>query len=547
MNRLFKLRWQQLRNDFLRGEKIKFALFFLLGLFFVLVLGFFFMRIFGYLQRVEEFPRVFKLFVAEKLLTMVFMTLFSLQVLSALLASLDIFFLSRDLPFLFATPLSRRSVFLWKLAEVAATSSAMAVFFSLPVLFSFCRYFAGGIVQITAILLAYVFYVGCGVLIGALFGLLIPAFFSVRRLQPILSVFSIALISFIVVFLRLLRPERFLNPDEIGNVVHFMGSLDLKVFYYFPFAWMARAMTFASGREWAAFLRASGLLLAALILLFTALMVLRRRFYLGLFDKLNKGGRGNYASSWKRGLFPGDLNALWRKEVKTFLRTPSQWSQLLIIGALVVIFVVNMKMIPMAHPAIKTTVSFLNLGLAVFIVAGLSSRFTFPSIPIEGPGVIHLLSSPLLRERFYAFKFFFYFFPQLGIGLALFGAGDVALGFDGFTRIVGAVFIPPAVFFLTSLALYFGVRIREISPLSAQHVIVSRQGISFMLWSMIYLTLCLIALARPVFLFYYRSFMKQGVPYLEIGAWFAAFVLINLIASALLFRSGRRVWLHREF
>jgi ABC-2 type transport system permease protein len=547
MNRLFELRLRQLRNDFHRGEKSRFALFLLLGLFFILVLGFFFLRIFGYLQHLEEFPQVFKLFVAEKLLTMVFMTLFSLQVLSALLASLDIFFLSRDLPFLFATPLSRRTVFLWKLAEVAATSSAMAVFFSLPVIFSFARYFAGGIHQIAAILIAYLLFSSCGVLVGVLFGLLIPAFFSVRRLQPILSVFSVVLISSIVVFLRLLRPERFLNPGEIGNVVQFMGSLDLKVFYYFPFAWMARAMTFAARHEWTAYLRAAGLLLAAGSLLLAAVLVLQRRYYLKLYDKLNKGGRGTYSSSWKKSPLPDGVNALWRKEIKTFLRTPSQWSQLLIIGALVVVFVINMKMIPLAQPAIKTAVSFLNLGLAVFIVAGLSSRFTFPSIPIEGPGMIHLVASPMARRRFFSFKFYFYFFPQLLVGLALFGAGDLALGFDGFTRLVGGVFILPAVFFLTTLALFFGVRIREISPLSAQHVIVSRQGISFMLWSMIYLTLCLLALARPVFLFYSRSFLKRGVPVIEIGAWFAAFVLINLLAAALLFRSGMQVWLQREF
>ena len=64
-----------------------------------------------------------------------------------------------------------------------------------------------------------------------------------RRLQPVLSVFSIILISSIVVFLRLLRPERFLEPSEIDNVLNYMGSLDLKVFYYFPFSWLARAMS----------------------------------------------------------------------------------------------------------------------------------------------------------------------------------------------------------------------------------------------------------------------------------------------------------------
>ncbi|MCX6555574.1 MAG: hypothetical protein NTZ12_11290, partial [Candidatus Aminicenantes bacterium] len=99
MKSLLKLKFLQLRNSLARGEKKKFILFILLGLFFTLVLGFFFNQIFGYLARVQEFPHVFKVFLAEKLLMMIYMTLFSMLLLSALLTSLDIFYISRDLHF----------------------------------------------------------------------------------------------------------------------------------------------------------------------------------------------------------------------------------------------------------------------------------------------------------------------------------------------------------------------------------------------------------------------------------------------------------------
>ncbi|MBN2345224.1 MAG: hypothetical protein JXO51_02465, partial [Candidatus Aminicenantes bacterium] len=346
MKSLLKLKLRQLRNALARGEKKKFALLLLLGLFFTLVLAFFFNQMFAYLAGVEEFPRVFKLFLAEKLLMMIFMTLFSMLLLSALLTSLDLFFISRDLQFLFTTPMPLRSAFHWKMLEVAATSSAMVVFFSLPVLFFYCRWFAPGALQVLQVVLAFFLFVACGVLAGILLGLVIPAFFSVRRLQPVLSVFSIILISTIVVFLRLLRPERFLDPGEIDNVLRYMGSLDLDVFYYFPFAWLARAMSHVADGRWLAYGKGLALFAALAGALLALVSWLRRRVYLRLFDKLSRGGRGTYASRWRPWRLGNDVLPLLRKERKTFLRTPAQWSQLLIVGALVAVFVINMKMIP---------------------------------------------------------------------------------------------------------------------------------------------------------------------------------------------------------
>ena len=243
MRSLLKLKLRQLRNSLARGGRGKFLLVLLLAFFFLLVLGFFFNRIFAFLAQAREFPEALKLFLAEKLLMMVYMTLFAMLLLSSLLSTLNVFFISRDLLFLFSTPLPLRSAFAWKLAETATYSSAMTVFFSLPVLFFYCRWFAPGAGQVAQVLLAFVLFVACGVLAGVLLGMLVPAFFSVRRLQPVLSVLSIILISSVVVFLRLLRPERFLEPGEIDDVLRYMGSLDMRALYYFPFSWLARAMS----------------------------------------------------------------------------------------------------------------------------------------------------------------------------------------------------------------------------------------------------------------------------------------------------------------
>ncbi len=546
MKSLLKLKYHQLRNALVRGEKKKYILFLLLGIFFMLVLGFFFYKIFGYLAQVQEFPRVFRVFLAEKLLMMIFMTLFSMLLLSALLTALDVFFISRDLHFLFSTPLPIRSAFAWKMLETTTYSSAMVVFFSLPILFFYCRYFAPGFGQVMQVLLAFLLFIACGVLAGIALGLIIPAFFSVRRLQPVLSVFSIILISSIVVFLRLLRPERFLEPSEIDNVLKYMGSLDLKVFYYFPFSWLARAMSLSADGRSVPFWKTIGLFVMLVAALLALVVWLRKKFYLQLFDKLNRGGKGYYKSRW-RPLDPrGGYRPLLRKEIKTFLRTPAQWSQLLIVGALVAVFVINMKMIPLPHPSVKNFVSYLNLIMAVFIVSGLNSRFTFTSIPGEGPGQVHIFSSPVDKLKFYRFKLLFHLLPLLFVGFALYALGDLALHFDAFTRVMALFFLTPAIVFLTVLSLVLGIETNETNPLSPEHVIVSKQGISYMLWSMIYLVGGILMLVRPVGLFYWQRFTRQAVPYAEISAWFAGFLLFNAVLIAYYYRRGRKAWMARE-
>ena len=77
-------------------------------------------------------------------------------------------------------------------------------------------------------------------------------------------------------------------------------------------------------------------------------------------------------------------------------------------------------------------------------------------------------------------------------------------------------------------------------------MIVSKQGISYMLWSMIYLVGGMVFLARPVGVYYWHRFTREAIPTLEITAWFAGFLLFNFALIAYYYRKGRRLWMARE-
>jgi ABC-2 type transport system permease protein len=549
MKSLFRIRIQQLKNAFKQSAKRKYFLFFLLGAGIIGLMTFFFIKVFGYLYHQEEFPGFFKLFLCEKILMMTFLTMFMMLILSALISTLNIFFLSKDLNLLLSSPLRSRTVFLWKALEVAASSALMVIFFSLPVLFSYSYYFAPGIGDIAAIVSIFLLYMISGVLIGILIGLIIPAFFSVKKLQPVLSVVAIILISAIVIFLRLLRPERFGNPEAIDNLLDYMGGLNVKGFAWFPFYWIAKAIhLLANGDHWGYF-KALGAFAGIILALGGFVLFLQKKYYLLLFDKLNKGSRGGFRSEWKKRFFKGsDYGSLWKKEIKTFMRSPDQWSQLLIIAAIVIVFILNIKGIPMPHASVKNIIAYLNLGMAAFIVAGLNSRFTFTSIPMEHPGIVHIMASPFEKKRLYRFKLFFFMVPQMVIGLVLFLAGDISLHLDPFARISGFVFLVPTLPFLTVLAIFYSLKIKESVPsLTPQHLIVSKSGISYMLWSLIYVVLGMVYFVRPLFLYYYSQWSKQEVPIGEISLWFGGFFLLNLVLIGIFYKRSVSLWMKREF
>ena len=548
MKALLKARFRQLRNTARAAGKRQYLLFFLLGAGILGLMGFFSAKVFGFLYYQKEFPDFFKLFVSEKILTMTFLTMYMMLILSSLISTLNIFFLSRDLDLLLTSPMRSRTVFAWKALEVAAGSALMVTFFALPVLFAYSYYFAPSIGDIAAIVLVFLLYIICGVMTGIIIGMMLPAYFSVKKLQPILSLVSIILISGIVIFLRLLRPEQFGNPDVIDNLVQYMGGLNVKIFAYFPFAWIASALKYTAANDTAGYWKAVGAFVMVIALLGLFLGFLQKRYYLRLFDKLNKGSRGGYRSRWRESFILGrDYGALWKKEIKTFIRTPAQWSQLLVIGAIIIVFVLNLKGIPMPHPAVKTFIAYLNLGMAAFIVVGLNSRFSFPTIPMESPGIAHLLASPFRRNKILVFKFLFYAVPQFIIGFLLFLTGDIALQLQPFTRLSGIFFLVPVLPFLTVLSLYFSLKIKEAVPLTPQHLLMSKSGIYYMLWSLIYIAAGMAYFVRPVFLFYYSRFRQLSTPTVEIALWFGGFVLLNLVLIIFFYRKTMTSWKNREF
>jgi ABC-2 type transport system permease protein len=137
------------------------------------------------------------------------------------------------------------------------------------------------------------------------------------------------------------------------------------------------------------------------------------------------------------------LRPLLEKDLLAFVRDPSQWSQLVLLLGIAVIYLINAKAFVMGFEPFPLARSVflggMHVGLATFIAAGLAARFAFPQLGLEGPAVWLLEASPLS--------------PQSVIKAKLFSSLPVVAGFPTLVAAAGGVVVglSPTLWLLTTL------------------------------------------------------------------------------------------------
>jgi ABC-2 type transport system permease protein len=89
--------------------------------------------------------------------------------------------------------------------------------------------------------------------------------------------------------------------------------------------------------------------------------------------------------------FSSPVRALVAKDMRTFWRDPAQWSQLIILFGLLVIYIANiqglskqMRVLDLFVRQWTTILSFFNTSATCFVLSILTTRFVFPMLSLEG-------------------------------------------------------------------------------------------------------------------------------------------------------------------
>ena len=143
-------------------------------------------------------------------------------------------------------------------------------------------------------------------------------------------------------------------------------------------------------------------------------------------------------------LFPSPARAFAVKEIKTFFRDQTQWSQIFLVAALIVIYLYNFSVLPLEKSSIKieylqNLISFLNMGLAAFVLTAVAARFVFPAVSMEGDAFWIVKSSPVSIRTFLWIKFFVYFIPLLLLSEVLIVVTNLLLHVTPFMMVISVL------------------------------------------------------------------------------------------------------------
>ena len=248
------------------------------------------------------------------------------------------------------------------------------------------------------------------------------------------------------------------------------------------------------------------------------------------------------------GLFPGPIRAFIVKELKSFFRDQTQWSQLFLVAALFFIYIYNFNVLPLDKAPIKTLylqnlLSFLNMGLAGFVLAAITARFAYPAVGAEGEAFWIVKSAPIRLRTFLWIKFFIYYFPLLILSEAVIITTNLFLHVTPFMMMLSTItifFIVPGV---VSMGIGMGAAYPDFQSENPSQSLTGFGGLCFMMLSAGFISLVIILEAKPVYNLFMSVIQHRELTPFEwvwtTGSFLIVFI-ICLLAIILPMRFGEK-------
>ena len=458
-------------------------------------------------------------FLAGKLLGMILIGFFSILLLSNIITALSSFFLARDLDLLVGAPVDWLKLYAAKLLETGVNSSWMVVLLAVPMFAAFGSAYHGGWLFPLLVIGVFVPFLVVPAVIGSALTLILVNVFPARRTRDILSVIAVLAAGGIVLLFRVVRPERLARPEGFRSLVEFVTVLRTPTSPFLPSEWVQRAVL-----SW---LQERPDLLPVYLLWTTAAAafvlgaLLHQRLYPIGFSKAQESGgrlaRGGAMGRFGRAIF-SPLGILRRelvlKELRLFFRDTTQWSQLILLTVLVIVYVFNIKYLPLKGEGITfflvNVIPFLNLVLAGFVLASVAARFVFPSVSLEGRTLWLLKSSPMPMRQLLWAKFWVGTTPLLALALGIVFVTDWLLQVSDFMFAVSVMTMCMMTLALCGMALGFGTLFPQFETENAAQIPTSFGGLMFMISAVGLIAVVVVLEARPVY--GYLSAKLYGTP-----------------------------------
>jgi len=510
-----------------------------LGIAVCLIIYFGTYKVLSYFHAQDELGIILSL----KIFQMIWILLFAMLIFSAMITAVSTLYLSEDNEILLAAPLPLSEIFQMRFFTTSITTSWMVVIFSLPVFGAYNQVFEAGLFFWPLVL----FSVPAVALIGSssamLLIILIVHLFPARRTKDIVLYLSLCCGLFLYLIFRLMRPEDLVNPDQYGQFIEYFSAISAPAGPWLPAGWAANLLSDYLLERNVDWLLVGLLLTTPMVLYFLGELAMEKVFLTG-FSK-SQESFGGHRKFRPVNRFHGRLSWFFRKELRQFTRDSGEWSQFFMLGALIVVYLYNFKVLPLDRSPLPTVyisnlIAFANIALAGFLAASLATRFVYPSIGSE-KGAFYLIgTSPMSLERFLWYKYLFYLGPFTMLALILVGASNHLLQISGPMWWISLYATLVITWTVLGMGLGFGALFKDFK--SENRAAAMGPGAILFLFCALFYELVVIALGFfPTYRIVrgsIKSWEVSSIDLVMLTAWLAGITLSSILLALLVCREG---------
>jgi ABC-2 type transport system permease protein len=381
--------------------------------------------------------------IVEYLFSLFFLSLLIMLLVSTGIILYAALFRSREAGFLLATPATEDRVFAHKFLEAMVFSSWGFLLLGSPMMVAYgIRSMAPWPFYPIALAyhLAFVIIPGG---VGAIGAILLANLLPRQRKSVLLGTIALMLGGLVYTAARVwTTPGSTLSYEWMNSL---LGRLEFSTNRLLPSRWMAAGLLRSAEGQWHDGLFYLMVICAHAGLAYLAAAVVARDLYRTGYSRVLGGRSARRHFGWYGidaafhrlfGFIREPIRLLILKDLRTFRRDPTQWSQFLIFFGLLAFYFINIRRLgyDVQSPYFRNLLSFLNLAVTALILSTFTSRFIFPMLSLEGRNLWLLGLFPVRRSSIIWGKFAF----AAGISLV---ATEILILLSGLMLKVGPVML----------------------------------------------------------------------------------------------------------
>ncbi|RUL87257.1 hypothetical protein TsocGM_13330 [Tautonia sociabilis] len=436
--------------------------------------------------------------IVEYLFSIFFLSLLIMLLVSTGIILYAALFRAREAAFLMASPAPEDRIFAHKFLEAMAFSSWGFLLLGSPMMVAY------GITSLAPwpfYALAFAYHVGFVAIPGGIgaIGAILLANLMPRQRKTVLGIVSVLLLGGLIhTGVQVWSTPGSKLSGEWMNAL--LDRLEFSTNRLLPSRWIAAGLLSSARGEWGDSLFYLGVMLSHAALAYLAAAVVARDLYRPGYSRVLGGRTARRHFGWYGAdlafhrafaFIPEPIRLMILKDLRTFRRDPTQWSQFLIFFGLLAFYFVNIRRLgyDVQNAYFRNLLSFLNLAVTALILSTFTSRFIFPMLSLEGRNLWLLGLFPVRRRSIIWGKFAF----AAGISLV---ATEVLILLSGLMLKIGgamlalhAAIVAVLCFGLSAISVGLGARLPNLREEDPSKIAAGFGGTLNLLVSLAFITL----------------------------------------------------------